>query len=81
MVECSEQSGALFLISSLLMRIRMHGWDFLVQRHPALELHAKLGTLECLLCFKAWLDQYTFWEIGDPHYKSAEAEAAICSLM
>ena len=81
MVECSEQSGALFLISSFLMRIRMQGWDFLEHHFPALELRGVLGTMESLLCFEAWLDQYTFWEIGDPHNEATEAEAAICSLM
>ena len=81
MVECSEQSGALFLISSFIMHIRMQGWDFLEHHFPALELHGVLGTTESLLCFEAWLDQYTFWEIGDPHNEATEAEAAICSLM
>jgi hypothetical protein len=81
MVECSEQSGSLFLISSLIMRIRMQGWDFLEHHFPALELRAVLGTMESLLCFEAWLDQNTFWEVGDPHNEAAEAEAAICSLM
>jgi hypothetical protein len=80
-VECSEQLGALFLISSSIMRLRMQGWDILEQHYPALELRAVLRTMESLLCFEAWLDQYTFWENGDPHNKSAEAEAAICSLM
>jgi hypothetical protein len=37
--------------------------------------------MESLLCFEAWLDQHTFWEIGDPDDQAAEAEAAIGSLM
>ena len=78
LVECSEQSGALFLISSLIMRMRMQGWDFLEQHHPALQFGAVLGTtMESLLCFKAWLDHYTFWEIEDLHNESAKADAAI----
>ena len=77
MVECSEQSGALFLISSLIMQ--QEGWDFLDKHFP--QLGAVLGTMESLLCFEAWLDQYTFWEIGDPNGEAAEAEAAIGSLM
>ena len=81
MVECSEQSGALFHISSVIMRIRIQGWDFLEQHHPASELRGVLGTMESLLCFEAWLDQYTFWGIGDPHNESTEAEATIRSLM
>ncbi len=34
------------------------GWDFLEQHLPA-------STMEIFKCFKAWLDQYTFWEIRD----------------
>jgi hypothetical protein len=77
MVECSEQSGALFLIASFIMR--QDGWQFLDQQFS--QLDAVLGTMESLLCFEAWLDQYSFWEIGDPDGEAAEAEAAICSLM
>ena len=39
------------------------------------------GTMECLLCFEAWLDQHHFWEIGDPHGKTTEAENAIAAFM
>jgi hypothetical protein len=81
MVECSEHSGALFLISSFIMCIRMQQLDYLEPHFSALELRAVLGTMESLLCFEAWLDQHSFWEIGDPHNEATEAEAAICSLM
>ena len=77
MVECSEQSGALFLITYFIMR--PDGWQFLDEHFP--QLDAVLGTMESLLCFEAWLDQYTFWEVGDPDGEAAEAEAAISSLM
>jgi hypothetical protein len=77
MVECSEQSGALFLISSFIMQLE--GWEFLDDHFP--QLCAVLGTMESLLCFEAWLDQHTFWEIGDPDGEAADAEAAIGSLM
>ena len=77
MVECSEQSGALFLIASFIMRL--DGWQFLDQHFS--QLDAVFGTIESLLCFEAWLDQYSFWEIGDPDGEAAEAEAAISSLM
>jgi hypothetical protein len=36
--------------------------------------------MECLLCFETWLDQSTFWEIGDES-EAAEAEDAIGSMM
>ena len=77
MVECSEQSGALFLIASFIMQ--QDSWQFLDQHFS--QLDAVLGTMESLLCFEAWLDQYSFWEVGDPDGEAAEAEAAISSLM
>ena len=77
MVECSEQSGALFLIASF--RMQLDGWQFLDQHF--LQLDAVLGTMESLLCFEAWLEQYSFWEIGDPDGEAVEAEAAIRSLI
>jgi hypothetical protein len=49
MVECSEQLGALFLISSLIMQ--QEGWAFLHTHFP--QLGAVLGTMESLLCFEA----------------------------
>ena len=81
MVECSEQSGALFHISSVIMRIRIQGWDFLEQHHPASELRGVLGTMESLLCFEAWLKESTYWEIGNPCGEAATAEDAISALM
>jgi hypothetical protein len=78
MVECSEYSGSLFLIASFIMRV--DGWEFLDKHFPE-RLDAVLGTMESLLCFEAWLDQHTFWEIGDPDSEAAEAETAIGSLM
>jgi hypothetical protein len=76
LVECSEQSGALFLFAALIMQIE--AWQELAPSFPNLE--AVLGTMECLLCFEAWLDQLTFWEIGDES-GAAEAEDAIGSMM
>ena len=78
LVECSEQSGTLFLLSALTMQVQ--GWHALATLFPNIE--AVLGTMECLLCFEAWLDQPTLWEIGDATGETAErAEAAIASLM
>ena len=76
MVECSERSGALFLLSALVMQIE--AWQELDRAFPNLE--AALGTMECLLCFEAWLDQSTFWEIDDP-MGAVEADKAIESMM
>ena len=52
-IECSEQSGALFLFTALMMQV--DAWHELVSTFP--NLPAVLGTMECLLCFEAWLDQ------------------------
>jgi hypothetical protein len=37
--------------------------------------------MECILCFEAWLDQPTYWEIGDATGEAERAEAAIASMM
>ena len=43
---------------------------------------AVLGKMECLLRFETWLDQPTFWEIGNATGETAErVEVAIASLM
>lgn len=76
LVECSEQSGALFLFAALIMQVE--AWQELDSSFPNLE--AVLGTMECLLCFEAWLDQSTFWEIGDASGE-AEAENAMALMM
>jgi hypothetical protein len=75
-IECSEQSGALFLFTTLAMQVQ--GWHALDASFPNLE--AVLGTMECLLCFEAWLDQSSFWEVGDESAE-ADAEDAIASMM
>ena len=76
-VECSEQSGTLFLLAALTMQVE--GWH-LLERHFA-DMEAVLGTIECLLCFEAWLDQFTFWDVNDTTGEADKAEAAIASLM
>jgi hypothetical protein len=37
--------------------------------------------MECILCFEAWLDRPTYWEIGDAMGEAERAEAAIASMM
>jgi hypothetical protein len=37
--------------------------------------------MECLLCFEAWLDQPTFWDIDDTTGEADRAEGAIASMM
>ena len=76
-VECSEQSGTLFLLAVLTMQVE--GWH-LLERHFA-DLEAVLRTMECLLCFEAWLEQFTFWDVNDTTGEADKAEAAIASLM
>jgi Plavaka transposase len=76
-VECSEQSGALFMMCCFTMQ--EEGWLALDRQMEHVD--AVLGTMECLLCFEAWLDQYHFWEIGDPQGKATEAEDAIAAFM
>ena len=76
-VECSEQSGALFLFSALIMQVK--AWRKCAPSFPNLE--AVLGTMECPLCFEAWLDQPTFWDIDDATGEADRAEGAIASMM
>ena len=79
-VECSEQSGSLFLLAALTMQVQ--GWHAIASDFDTPQtLEAVLGTMECLLCFEAWLEQPTFWEIGDPSGEAERAEAAISSLI
>ena len=40
-----------------------------------------MGTIECLLYFEAWLDQFTFWDVNDTTGEADKAEVAIASLM
>jgi len=77
MVECSEQSGALFLLTALIMQPDC--WHAVARYFTDVE--AVLGTMEALLCFEAWLDQYTLWKIGDPSGEAQKAEEAIALLM
>ena len=76
-IECSEQSGALFLFTALMMQV--DAWHELVSSFP--NLPAVLGTMECLLCFEAWLDQYEFWDIGGASGEAEDADRAISSMM
>jgi hypothetical protein len=76
-VECSEQSGALFLFCALIMQVK--AWQKCAPSFPNLE--AVLGTMECILCFEAWVDQPTFWNIDDKTGEADRAEDAIASMM
>ena len=79
LVECSEQSGALFFLAILTMQVQ--GWHALAGNKYGDNLEAVLGTLEAILCFEAWLEEPTYWEIGDPCGEAAVAEDAIAALM
>jgi hypothetical protein len=62
LLECSEQSGALFLFTVLTMQTE--GWHAMSRSTP--NLAEVLATMECLLCFEAWLDADSYWDaIGD----------------
>ncbi len=77
LVECSEQSGALFLIAVLIMQVEC--WTALTMSFQSLK--AMLGTMKCILCFEAWLDQPTYWEIDDAMGEAERAEAAKALMM
>ena len=78
LLECSEQSGALFLFAALIMQAE--GWHAISRYIP--DLPEVLATMECLLCFEAWLDADSYWDaIGDDVRAVASAETAINRLM
>ncbi|KAI2501411.1 hypothetical protein MHU86_13078 [Fragilaria crotonensis] len=79
LIECSEQSGTLFLFAALTMQAEV--WHAISRYIP--DLPAVLGTMECLLCFEAWLDADTYWDAigGDKVGEAALAENAITRLM
>jgi hypothetical protein len=77
-VERSEQSGALFLIATLIMLV-VECWTVLTTSFHSLK--AVLGTMECILCFEAWLDQAMYWEIGNATGEAERAKVAIASMM
>jgi hypothetical protein len=79
LVECSEQSGALFFLAILTMQVQ--GWHALAGNKYGDNLEAVLGTLEAILCFEAWLEEPTYWNIGDPCGEAAVAEDAIAALI
>jgi hypothetical protein len=62
LLECSEQSGALFLFTLLTMQTE--GWHAMSRSIP--DLAEVLATMQCLLCFEAWRDADSYWDaIGD----------------
>jgi hypothetical protein len=78
LIECLEQSGTLFLFAALTMQVEV--WHAMSRYIP--DLPAVLDTMECLLCFEAWLDADTYWDaIGDEVGEAALAEDAIKRLM
>jgi hypothetical protein len=79
MVECSEQSGALFFLAALTMQVQ--GWHALAGNKYGDNLEAALGTMEAILCFEVWLEELPYWEIGDSCGEAATAEDAISALM
>jgi hypothetical protein len=76
-VKCSKQSGTLLLFAALTMQVE--GWHVL-KRHFT-DFDTVLGTMECLLCFEAWLDQLTFRDVNNTTGEADKAKAALASLM
>jgi hypothetical protein len=78
-VECSKQSGALFCLAILTMQVQ--GWRALTSNKYGDYLEAMLGTLEAILCVEAWLEEPSYWEIGNPYGKAAVTEDGIPELI
>ena len=76
-IKCLEQSGTLSLLAAPTMRVEGR---HLLKGHFS-DSEAVLGTMECLQCFKAGLDQYTFWDANDTTCEADKAEAALSSAM
>jgi hypothetical protein len=74
LVECFKQRGALFLIATLIIQVEC--WTALTTSFHSLK--AVLGTI---LCFEAWHDQPTCWEIGHATGETEKAEAVIALMM
>lgn len=55
-IECTERSGALFLLGMLTMH--HFGWNLF--DGSSADTASVLSTTECLLYFEAWLDQDTY---------------------
>ena len=74
-IECSERSGALFMFSIFMHQFNT--WNEIKGQfsYPQRVLH----TLECLLCFEAWLDKDTYWPL-DNHAASIASHAAECAI-
>jgi hypothetical protein len=58
MFGCSEQSGAPFFLTAYTMQVR--GWHAIAGNKCSDNLKAVLGTMEAILCFKAWLKESSY---------------------
>jgi hypothetical protein len=77
---CTEYSGLLFLLTAIC--VHEDGWHILDALFPArLQPTVIHRTLECLVCFEAWLGQDTYWTFDDADVCRHEAESAIRALM
>ena len=62
-IECSERSGALFLIAILLFH--EDGRDAVVTKHTQDALQDIFNVISLLLFFEAWLGQEKYWDLID----------------
>ena len=61
--------------------MQVQGWHALVGNKYGQNLEAVAATMEAILCFDAWLEEPSYWEIGNPCGKAAMAEDAIAALV
>ena len=79
-VTCTEYSGLLFFLTAIC--VHEDGWHIIDALFPArLQPTVIHRTLECLVCFEAWLGQDTYWTFDDADACCQEAESAIRALM
>jgi hypothetical protein len=62
-IECTERSGALFLIAMLLFH--EDGRDAVVAKHTQDALEDIYNVISLLLFFEAWLGQEKYWDLID----------------
>lgn len=79
-VTCTEYSGLLFLLTAIC--VHDDGYHIMNALFPVrLQPVVIHRTLECLVCFEAWLGQDTYWSLDNADACRNEAESAIRSLM
>ena len=79
-ITCTEYSGLLFLVTAIC--VHEDGWNIMDAIFPAQRQATAIQcTLECLVCFEAWLGKDTYWRFDEAETCMHGAESAIRSLM